>query len=217
MSPLRRLVLSALLWLPACFLLWFLFDSVVVWPAARVANWLLPAWLPGAVAAVEQLGATLSVDTRLVIDAGGGRLGVLVLDEVRPLVYAWSLPLFGGLVMAAPLTARERLRQLLIGLPLLWLIVIWGSVFDILKRLAFDAGPLGLAAVQAAGLGPEAIALGYQFGYLILPAVMPVALWVVLNRRFLEQVIGWGREPNPAVAGPSAPASSLPDGSEPPP
>jgi hypothetical protein len=209
-SPLRRLVLGALLWLPACFLLWFVFDSVVVWPPGKIAGALLTAWMPNTIAGIEQIGAQLIVDTRLVIQAGpDGQLGTLVLT-VRPLIYAWSLPLFAGLVAATPLETRGRVFQLLIGLPLLWLIVTWGTVFDILKLLAFDSGPLGLAAVQNAGLAADAVALGYQFGYLILPAVMPVALWIVMNRQFLEELVAWRREPTTTSAGPidSAPPSA---------
>jgi hypothetical protein len=205
-SPLRRLVLGALLWLPACFLLWFALDSVVVWPAGKLAALVLTSWMPNTFAGFEQLGAQLSVETRLVIQAGpDGQLGVLVLT-VRPLIYAWSLPLFAGLVAATPLETGARVRQLLIGLPLLWLLVAWGTLFDTLKLLAFDSGPLGLAAVQNAGLAPEAVALGYQFGYLILPAVMPVALWIVMNRQFLEELVAWRREPTPTIAGPNDPA-----------
>jgi hypothetical protein len=42
---------------------------------------------------------------------------------------------------------------------------------------------------------PSAIALAYQFGYLILPAVVPVVLWIALNRAFIEQLVGWRGEP----------------------
>jgi hypothetical protein len=209
MSPLRRLVISALLWLPACFLLWMLFDSVVVWPAGLVAGWVLPALMPNAIAEVVQLGARLEVETRLLVQAdAAGRIGALVL-EINPLIYAWCLPLFAGLVMATPADGRQRLRQFAIGLPLLWAVVSWGAVFDVLKLLTFDAGPLGAAAISQAGLAPDAVALGYQFGYLILPAVLPVALWVLLNREFLEQLVGW-REPNPVAPGPSQPGPSAP-------
>lgn len=210
LSPLRQFVLSALLWLPACFLLWVVFDGVVVWPAATIAGWVLPALAPQAIGELIQLGALVEVETRLMTPANqAGQIGVLVL-EVRPLIYAWCLPLFAGLVMATPLERRERAIELAIGLPLLWLVVAWGTVFDVLKMLAFDAGPLGAAAMQQAGFGADAIALGYQFGYLILPAVMPVALWVVLNRAFLEELVGWSREPNATAGGPNRPAPSDP-------
>jgi hypothetical protein len=219
LSPLRHFVLAAMLWLPAAFFLWFLLAGPVVWPVARLADLLLPQLLPDAIASVMLHGAELEIETRLFTEAGpGGQQGILVFD-VRPLIYAWCLPLFLGLSMATPLEGRQRLLQLLIGLPVLWLIVTWGAVFDVLKLLAFDAGPLGAAALVAEGISVEFVALGYQFGYLILPAVTPVSLWVVMNRRFLEDLVGWSREPQPPVTGQSSPpaaaAQAAPESDEP--
>ena len=44
---------------------------------------------------------------------------------------------------------------------------------------------------DAAGLGVNLIALLRQFGYLILPPVVPIVLWILLNRPFLEGLVGW--------------------------
>jgi hypothetical protein len=150
----------------------------------------------------------LEVETRLQTAAAPGeRVGVLVLS-VNPLIYAWCIALYAGLVMATPLDVGPRLRQLAIGIPVLWLTSTWGAVFDVVKLLAFDAGPLGGAAIARAGLGLDAVALGYQFGYLILPAVTPIALWVLQNREFLEDLVGWNGEPEAASRGQSAAAAA---------
>ncbi len=204
MSPLRQFILAAVLWLPMAFFLWFLFDGPVIWPVARLADLLLPQILPNAISAVVQTGQLLEVETRLLTEAGpGGQRGLLVLD-VRPLIYAWCLPLFVGLAMATPLPGGRRWLQFLIGVPVLWLVITWGVVFDVFKLLAFDAGPLGASAIVAAGLSVDVVALGYQFGYLILPAVTPVSLWVLMNRRFLETLVGWSGEPVAPGDGPSS-------------
>jgi len=208
MSPLRQFVLSAMLWLPLAFFLWFLLAGPVVWPVAQLANLIVPQLLPDAVSSVVLHGSLLEVETKLLTEAGpNGQRGVLVLD-VRPLIYAWCLPLFAGLVIATPLEGRRRWRQFAIGLPVLWLIVTWGAIFDILKLLTFDAGPLGEAAIAAAGFSADFVGLGYQFGYLILPAVTPVSLWVLLNPQFLEGLVGWTGEPADPISGPSASADS---------
>lgn len=208
-SPLRQFVLAAALWLPMAFFLWAVLASVAVWPVARMADLVLPAWLPQVISAIEQAGSRLEVVTRLQTAVGGSdRVGVLVLT-VNPLIYAWCLALYAGLVMATPLVGGQRLRQLAIGFAVLLLTTSWGAVFDVLKMLAFDAGPLGAAAIQRAGIAPDAVALGYQFGYLILPAVTPISLWVLQNRRFLEQLVGWSGEPRRTDGGqPATPADS---------
>ena len=65
-------------------------------------------------------------------------------------------------------------------------------------------GVIVFAITQAPLLWPsDAVALGYQFGYLILPAVTPVAMWILLNARFLEELVGWHGEPEAVSRGPT--------------
>lgn len=200
-SPLRQFILSAVLWLPLSFALWAWFASPVVWPAARISDVVLRAQLPDTVEGVTQDVARLEINTRILTEPDArGRVGLLVL-EASPMVYAWCLPLFAGLVMATPLSGRRRLLQFAIGFPVLWLVVSWGAVFDALYLLQFRAGPLGQAALARHGWSADAIGLGYQFGYLILPTVTPVSLWILLNRRFLESLVGWSGEPTEPDAG----------------
>ncbi|MCB1554460.1 MAG: hypothetical protein KDJ14_11695 [Xanthomonadales bacterium] len=203
-SPLRQFVLAAALWLPACFFLWAVFSSVIVWPIGKASDLILPAMLPGTIEGVLQDRFILQIDTLLqTTQSADGRIGLLSFT-VNPLVYAWCMALFCGLVMASPVSVRGRLLQLALGLPVLICVAVWGTVFDCLELLALKSGPLGLAAVEQAGWHVEAIALGSQFGYLILPAVTPIALWVIMNKEFLEELVGWRGELDDAGAGPTA-------------
>jgi hypothetical protein len=201
LSPLRQFILAAALWLPACFFLWAVLISPILWPVAKIAGAVLGPLLPQTFELLEQDGENFEVVTRLLTEAdASGRVGQLVLTST-PMIYAWCLPLFAGLVMAAPISGGQRLKQFAIGLPLLLLVVSWGAVFDALYLLQFQAGPLGLAALQQAGLEPNLVALGYQFGYLILPPVVPVVIWIGLNAEFLQELVEFTREPSdpPAV------------------
>lgn len=198
-SPLRQFLLAALLWLPACFFLWAVLAGAVVWPAVRIAGWLLVTEIPQVVSSVVQTGAQIEVYTRLTTEIDG-RLAQLI-PTANPLIYAWCLPLFAGLVMASPIGAARRLKQFAIGLPILWLVASWGLFFDVLMKVMFQSGPMGMAVLQQAGWNADAVALGYQFGYLILPTVVPVTLWIALNRSFLEALIGWREEPDDADGG----------------
>ena len=213
MSPIREFGLKALLWLPLCFVIWFWFAPIWVQPAlalarlALVGHWhdLFTALTQGAelidaggkVVARAGYLAQLSTTVTVTVPAGpDGPGGVGVLEPtINPMIYAYSLPLFGGLVMATPLSALRRLFQLVIGLAVIWTAQAFGIVAEALKLIAFDSGAEGAAAIAKAGMAPNAIALAYQFGYLILPAVVPVVLWIVLNREFIEQLVGWRGEP----------------------
>jgi hypothetical protein len=120
---------------------------------------------------------------------------------INPMIYGYALPLFAGLVLATPLTRMQRTRQIILGGMLIWLAQTFGVIAECLKSVGLDSGPAGLEAIQQAGLHPEAIALSYQFGYLILPALVPTVLWIACNRPFIESLIRPERgEPNRIAA-----------------
>ena len=83
---------------------------------------------------------------------------------------------------------------------LVWVAQAFGIVAESLKFLAFEAGEPGRDAIAKAGLAPNALALAYQFGFLILPAVLPAALWIGLNRAFIERLVRPEREPGVETA-----------------
>jgi hypothetical protein len=213
LSPIREFGLKAVLWLPLAFVIWFWCAPMLVWPAVLIAKQvLLGVW--GSLFTDVTLGSeVLDAGGRVIARAGylvrltsavmvtvpagpDGPGGVGVLEPtLNPLVYAYSLPLFCGLAMATPVTTRRRVLQVAIAFVAIWIAQAFGIVSEALKTLAFDSGSSGASAVAAAGLAPEAIALAYQFAYLILPAVLPVALWIGLNRAFIERLIRPGGEP----------------------
>jgi hypothetical protein len=195
LSPLRQFILAATLWLPACFFLWAVLISPILLPVAKLAQLVLVNLLPQAIELIEQDGQNFEVVTRLLTEAdASGRVGQLVLTST-PMIYAWCLPLFAGLVMAAPIESRQKLKQFAVGIPVLLVVVSWGAVFDALYLLQFQAGPLGEAALLQGGISPNFVAMGYQFGYLILPPVVPIVLWIGLNSEFLQELVEFTREP----------------------
>ena len=206
MSPIRGLGLRAVLWLPLSFFIWFAFASPLVWPVVQMAKLgLLSIW-PNLFSDVVQNGHNMEVTTRLLVNqvAPDGRSGIgeLVLVQ-NPLLYGYSLPLFSGLAMATPISIRRRLAQFAIALSVMWLAQAFGVIAESFKMLAFDSAAAGANAIVGAGIAPDSIALAYQFGYLILPAVMPVALWIGLNRAFIESLVHPVAEPAAGLPGPN--------------
>ena len=206
LSPLRRFLLAALLWLPFAFFVWFYFAAPLVWPVIALTRFvLLTAW-PQVFTAVSQgadlldaqgrmlehLPYLMQLSTSVLVDAAAPgaapRFGFIE-PTVNPMVYGYALPLFAGLVLATPVRLRQRLAQLSIGIPLLWLAQAFGVICESLKSVVIDAGPLGAEAAARAGLSLNLIALCYQFGYLILPSLVPAVLWIVCNRAFIELLI----------------------------
>ncbi|MGH8041708.1 MAG: exosortase H-associated membrane protein [Rudaea sp.] len=206
LSPLRRFLLAALLWLPLAFFVWFWFAGPLVWPVIQMAKLVLLKFWPGLFTAVSQGADLLDAHGRilghpgylmqissgvLVNAAPAGALAKFGFIEpvVNPMIYGYALPLFAGLVLATPLTRWQRTRQIALGAVVIWIAQAFGVVAESLKAVGLDAGQPGIDALHRAGIPLNAVALAYQFGYLILPVLVPAVLWIVCNRPFIDELI----------------------------
>jgi hypothetical protein len=110
---------------------------------------------------------------------------------INPLVYGYGLPLLFGLVMASNARLLRKLVTLLIGYVAIMLVQIWGVFWQAMKMLTFNFGPEVQQIVTDAGISATAIALAYQLGVLIFPALMPVVVWLLASWEEVEQFTGW--------------------------
>ena len=227
-SPLREFIWSAMLWLPLMFAFWFALNSVVAFPIVRMAHGLVELLVPGLLSEAGQDYARFVyayiVDISSVPGLPGGKLEI---DEqsVNVLIYAYSMPLFCGLVVASTDTWRRTFLQWGVGLAVLAVTSALGVAMEALYTIrdgtgnavaaalaGEDFGALAAQAGQAAnafiaqrfdaaGINVEVLALVRQFGYLILPPVVPIVLWILLNRPFLESLVGWDEDAEEPDAG----------------
>jgi hypothetical protein len=156
---------------------------------------ILQAWLPQVFVGMEQthymveLITTLPVKPEMLVgmDTSQGTPAVVV--AVNPMIYGYSIPVLTGLVMATPLSGGKRALQIGAGVIILTLVQTFGAVFDALKSVTLQSGAEGVRLVAETGLSPNLIAFGYQFGYLVLPAIVPVILWVMFNQAFIQLLV----------------------------
>jgi hypothetical protein len=87
------------------------------------------------------------------------------------------------------LAAHARWWKILAGAAMLLPFQAWGIAFDFLAQVGLRLGPEISAQAGLSGWRSEAVALGYQVGSLILPSLMPVVLWAVSSRLFIESVL----------------------------
>jgi hypothetical protein len=183
-SPLTRFVLTTLAWLPVTFLTWFLTAPLLLWPVQVLAGLVTRVGFSDLVRGIESDGTSLSFLTTLKPGEGMGA-GVVSID-VNMLVYAFGMPLFAALTLAA----REGRwwRTLAIGYGVIVPFIAWGVLADFLKGIAIVAPAAIASQTGFSGMQREMIAFAYQFGSLILPAVVPAVVWVPLHRAFLERL-----------------------------
>jgi hypothetical protein len=165
----------------AALAVWYVLGRWLAIPVALLARAAVAAFFPAWAGEVEQAGTTLALVTHLEVSgiAGGAPGASAVLSfETDYLKYGYGLPLFLALLVAAR-TPRIALRAAT-GWALLLPAQVWGVCFDWLKQAVIDSD-----AGAFAPLAREAVALGYQFGYLVLPTLVPVLVWAAMNRRAL--------------------------------
>jgi len=190
----KEFMLHAVLYLPLFFFLWFYFAPVVVWLPKVLLELLLTNWLPDIFNGIAQNRFGLEVEIfiqappDLANPEGGTAVAVV---PVNPMIYAYGLPLILGLAVATPNVLKKRMIQALIGYLVISLVQVWGCFWEVFKTIAFNFEFQGPEILEKAGLAPTVIALCYQFGYLMLPAVVPIAIWILMNRSFIERIV-WG-------------------------
>jgi hypothetical protein len=204
-----RFLLLAIVWLAVLLPAWY-------W----AARWLAapPIWLAGTamkalfswVEGFHQQGVTAVLHTLVQVRMKGPQ-GADVLGELAPEVnyptYGYGLVLLWAMLLAAR-SERWWLKGL-VGSLLLIPVQAWGICFQWLRDVVLLSGPAGAAYLGYPRWVSEAVAYGYQFGFLMLTPVAPIVLWLVFNKRFVAAL--WleaaleGAPDKPAASAPVRP------------
>ncbi len=193
-SVIRQLLVSTVLFLPLCFFIWFYASSLLVIPVKYLLQFILSLWQPELFNGVTQHHYLLNIETLIfpseTFAGQGDKLAVLDVT-VNPMLYGYGLAVISGLVISLPeLKASTRAVQIFFGYILVVLIQTFGSFWEMIKHLVFEAGPDTSQAILNTGLDENIVALMYQMSYLILPAVVPVAYWILMNNKFISEITG---------------------------
>jgi hypothetical protein len=183
---LSAFVLAVIAWLPIAFAVWYFAAPVVLWPAVLLMEGAARVGFGDLVRSIEQTGATVAITTTL--RPGTGVSGGVVSVDVNLLLYAFGMPLLAALTLAAREPAWKR--HLVTGYLVLIPFISFGAFADFLKNVAITAGPAVASQTGFSATQREAIAFAFQFGSLILPAIVPAIVWVLMHRRFLERLRG---------------------------
>ena len=190
---LSELLILASLWMVFGFMLWFYLSAFHGAPARMMSGAVLSEILGSSfdrIIVEPNQQFLFQVETTIdYLFRDGSRQPLAFI--VNPLVFSYGLPLLFGLVMGSDVRWWRKVTILLVGYATITLVQVWGVVFESLKTLAFNFGPQTHEIVRAAGISDTVIALGYQLGTLIFPALAPIFVWVLMNRPLVEQFVGW--------------------------
>lgn len=174
----------ALLWLAPALTLWYLAREWVVVPVAWLSETVMrhtfPLWVTG-----SELEGNVQLLLTSIRVVQGGQVDELT-PEVRILSYCYGLPLFVALLLAA--RARGLWWKLPLGAVVLLPFQTWGVCFGWLVDIAIHMRDLTLATTRFSDFETNLIGIGYQLGYLLLPVLAPLLLWLHLERRFITLI-----------------------------
>lgn len=182
-------LLQSIAWLLLCLALWYPIGGWLAAPIGGLAGLLMEAAFPAWVVDSEREGAVLDLVTSLQLPpppgAPAGSMTLVAEADYRAVGY--GLPLLLALLLAS--RPRRMPAKMAAGILLLVPFQVWSVCFTWLKQAVILAGD-GVAAQAGFGAsGRELVALGYQFGYLVLPSLAPVAIWLALDRKLLPTLL----------------------------
>ena len=190
---LSELLILASMWMLFGFMLWFYLSAFHGAPA-RLASEAILGHILGddffRIIVEPNQHFLYQVETQIQFTFRDGTTDALGF-VVNPLIFSYGLPLLFGLVMGSDVSWLRKLVIMLIGYSVITLVQIWGVVWQSLKMLSFNFGEQTHAIVLSHGVSDSSIALGYQLGTLIFPALAPIFVWVLSNRPLVEQFVGW--------------------------
>lgn len=182
-------ILKVFLWLPICYWVWFKGADFITWLVIDLIEQIFVSNFPSYISGIEQQGHTLDVITKLSPpeEVSANRIGEIIFS-INTLNYSFGLPLCAALIFSSPGSIFLKSRNILFSLVILLIVQIWGISFNILKILFLEIPPQLNFQVPLSQWHGDFIALGYQLGALILPAVTPLVIWLAFYRQFIASI-----------------------------
>lgn len=189
LPPIARFMAAAVAWLVALTVVWSQVSAWTSYPVAWLTHVALEQGAPMWVRKVHVRPGVIEAETTIEIavpQAGGRKAEFSV--EASPARYAYGLPILLALLLAAGWRRRGLWRRALAGYVLLWPTQALSTVMFLLMQMISTA-QFNLRTLRADMWQLEAIIYGYQAGALVLPTLVPVMLWLWLDRAYVAEVL----------------------------
>ncbi|GAA4425475.1 hypothetical protein GCM10023090_20440 [Acidovorax lacteus] len=189
LPPIARFMAAAVAWLIALTVVWSQVSAWTSYPVAWLTHVALEQGAPMWVRKVHVRPGVIEAETTIEIavpQAGGRKAEFSV--EASPARYAYGLPILLALLLAAGWRRRGLWQRALAGYVLLWPTQALSTVMFLLMQMISTA-QFNLRTLRADMWQLEAIIYGYQAGALVLPTLVPVMLWLWLDRAYVAEVL----------------------------
>lgn len=176
----KGFLFKIIIWLPITFVIWYFLTPFILYILSFLSKAVLTLLVGQSVLDVDVYEHVLHIVIPFPAEKTNEvNTGQLVF-AINAMKYGYGLALFVAMLLATPDKICNKLQNLYIGILILLIVQVWGITFDTLQTLTFKLG-MGIAkTLNTPEFTMELIALGYQLGYLILPAIAPILLWFTM-------------------------------------
>lgn len=184
----KLFLLKILIWLPITFIAWYFITPVLIYIIAFLSKAILSFVASSSVVDVDPVGHVLHIVTPFASSAPTEENQGQLVFVINAMKYGYGIALFIAMLLATPDKINNKLQNIYIGVLILILVQTWGVTFDTLQTLLFKFGREIGETLNTTAFTREVIALCYQLGYLILPAVTPILLWFTMYQEHLAKI-----------------------------
>ncbi|MFK5986969.1 MAG: exosortase H-associated membrane protein [Pseudomonadota bacterium] len=153
---------------------------------AKLVNFVLTGWFEKFIASVSLLNREIEVITWFSI--AGSKMSQLAFD-INPLKYSYGLPLFFALIFSYGGEPIDKLLKCILAYLVISCAQVWGISFDIIRHLLFEFSSAYAAHFNFSSLQILLISYGSQLGFLLLPSLTPILLWIYLENKKFNSLI----------------------------
>lgn len=184
-----RFSLRFLAWFVGFFSIWFLSASWWGLAVAWLCNVSLSRIFPWVVEVTQQ-GQFLVLMTSIHVPYSNG-VSFTPAPRVNYLAHGFGLPFYFALIMAAQ--AKKPLFKLLAGSFILLPFISFSVAMSWFRQLFAKNSFASYANLDLQAWQLGLFEMGFKFGLLILPTLIPVLIWVYFERRFVMShfMSGW--------------------------
>lgn len=186
-SRLFRFMVISILALITLIIPWYFVSPYLAAPIIAVAGQLMDAlfwWVQGY--EVKETVGTLLTTLKVLVNQGGRMMVGELTPEVNYRTFGYGLVLFWALLIAS------RPKGLWTKMALGTLILVPSQVFSMcfrwLREALLTSGPDVISQAGVPRWMLEVIAYFDQLGFLIITPLMPILLWLILDRAFVQQL-----------------------------
>ncbi|MBA4741426.1 MAG: hypothetical protein H2060_01800 [Azoarcus sp.] len=176
----------AIVWLVPSLALWFWARDWLVAPVAWLVERVMLFWFSVWVYGTELAGTEQTLLTTVQVPHPSGRAAELLVDT-NVLMYCYGLPMLLALLLAS--RAHGIWWKLPAGALAMWPLQAWGVVFDFLIKVGAHYAQFSTPITGFTPFQVDLFGVAYQLGYLVLPTLAPVMLWLLFERRFIGMVM----------------------------